>query len=170
VCNSQACFWTSSGTLFSIHPCHILGTSTCTDLQTARTIAISSPCLVPPTLRMRGRFVVCFHDPSCTVDINIKAMTIQPGALPDEGLIFDSLFARQKFNPSPNKVSSIFFDWASLIIHGEPPTPTCPAKSYMLTVAQISFRQTIVTSAFLRPPRTWICLFSTEMCKKNRII
>jgi linoleate 10R-lipoxygenase len=46
------------------------------------------------------------------------AMTIQPGALPDEGLIFDSLFARQKFNPSPNKVSSIFFDWASLIIHG----------------------------------------------------
>jgi linoleate 10R-lipoxygenase len=49
-----------------------------------------------------------------------EAMTIQPGALPDEGLIFDSLFARQKFNPSPNKVSSIFFDWASLIIHGKP--------------------------------------------------
>lgn len=44
--------------------------------------------------------------------------TQQPGALPDPGLIFDSLFARQKFTPHPNKVSSIFFDWASLVIHG----------------------------------------------------
>lgn len=51
--------------------------------------------------------------------ITLTALTMQPGALPDEGLIFDSLFARQKFNPSPNKVSSVFFDWASLIIHGE---------------------------------------------------
>lgn len=44
-------------------------------------------------------------------------LTIQPGALPDPGLVFDSLFARHKFTPHPNKVSSIFFDWASLIIH-----------------------------------------------------
>lgn len=48
----------------------------------------------------------------------IPPLTIQPSGLPDPGLIFDSLFARQKFNPHPNKVSSVFFDWASLIIHG----------------------------------------------------
>ncbi|KAJ5577571.1 uncharacterized protein N7459_006535 [Penicillium hispanicum] len=47
----------------------------------------------------------------------IAPLTIQPSGLPDPGLIFDSLFARQKFNPHPNKVSSVFFDWASLIIH-----------------------------------------------------
>ncbi|KAJ5174494.1 uncharacterized protein N7482_000371 [Penicillium canariense] len=47
----------------------------------------------------------------------IPPLTIQPAGLPDPGLIFDSLFARQKFTPHPNKVSSVFFDWASLIIH-----------------------------------------------------
>ncbi|KAE8355189.1 heme peroxidase [Aspergillus coremiiformis] len=47
----------------------------------------------------------------------IAPLTIQPGGLPDAGLVFDCLFARQKFNPHPNKVSSLFFDWASLIIH-----------------------------------------------------
>lgn len=50
---------------------------------------------------------------------SIEPNTIQPGALPDPGLIFDSLFARQEFKPHPNRVSSVFFDWASLIIHGE---------------------------------------------------
>ncbi|KAJ1708427.1 fatty acid oxygenase PpoC [Aspergillus flavus] len=48
---------------------------------------------------------------------SIAPLTIQPGGLPDAGLVFDSLFAREKFNPHPNKVSSLFFDWASLIIH-----------------------------------------------------
>ncbi|OOQ87882.1 Linoleate 10R-lipoxygenase [Penicillium brasilianum] len=47
----------------------------------------------------------------------IPPLTIQPTGLPDAGLIFDSLFARQEFTPHPNKVSSVFFDWASLIIH-----------------------------------------------------
>lgn len=47
-------------------------------------------------------------------------MIVQPGALPDPGLIFDSVMAREKFKPHPNKVSSVFFAWASLIIHGEP--------------------------------------------------
>lgn len=56
---------------------------------------------------------------------------MQPGALPDPGLVFDSLFARQKFNPSPNKVSSIFFNWASLIIHGKP-TWTSKTQSLIL--------------------------------------
>ncbi|KAB8072987.1 heme peroxidase [Aspergillus leporis] len=48
---------------------------------------------------------------------SIAPLTIQPGGLPDAGLVFDSLFAREKFTPHPNKVSSLFFDWASLIIH-----------------------------------------------------
>lgn len=48
----------------------------------------------------------------------IPPLTIQPSGLPDAGLIFDTLFARQEFTPHPNKVSSVFFDWASLIIHG----------------------------------------------------
>ncbi|KAG8625209.1 hypothetical protein KVT40_006960 [Elsinoe batatas] len=43
--------------------------------------------------------------------------TIQTGALPDPGLIFDSLFARETFRPHPNKNSSIIFYWASIIIH-----------------------------------------------------
>ena len=51
---------------------------------------------------------------------SIPPMTIQPGGLPDAGLIFDCLFAREKFKPNPNIVSSLFFDWASLIIHGKP--------------------------------------------------
>lgn len=48
---------------------------------------------------------------------SIAPLTIQPGGLPDAGLVFDSLFARQKFTPHPNKVSSVFFHWATLIIH-----------------------------------------------------
>ncbi|KAF4549621.1 Linoleate 10R-lipoxygenase-like protein [Elsinoe fawcettii] len=43
--------------------------------------------------------------------------TVQTGALPDPGLIFDSLFARDTFRPHPNKNSSIIFYWASIIIH-----------------------------------------------------
>ncbi|PGH34606.1 prostaglandin-endoperoxide synthase 2 [[Emmonsia] crescens] len=48
---------------------------------------------------------------------SVRPTTIQPAALPDPGLIFDSLFARQEFKPHPNGVSSVFFSWASLIIH-----------------------------------------------------
>ncbi|EEP75322.1 hypothetical protein UREG_00168 [Uncinocarpus reesii 1704] len=49
---------------------------------------------------------------------SIIPSSIQLGALPDPGLIFDSLFAREEFVPHPNGVSSVFFGWASLIIHG----------------------------------------------------
>ncbi|KAL1964166.1 hypothetical protein VTN77DRAFT_7254 [Rasamsonia byssochlamydoides] len=48
---------------------------------------------------------------------SIPPLTIQPGSLPDPGLIFDSIMAREEFKPHPNKVSSVFFAWASLIIH-----------------------------------------------------
>ena len=48
---------------------------------------------------------------------SINPTTIAPGALPDPGLVFDSVMAREKFTPHPNRVSSVFFYWASLIIH-----------------------------------------------------
>ena len=48
----------------------------------------------------------------------IRPETIRLPNLPDPGMIFDSLFAREEFTPHPNKVSSIFFTWASLVIHG----------------------------------------------------
>ena len=39
------------------------------------------------------------------------------GSLPDPGLIFDTLFARDGYKEHPNRVSSILYYWASLIIH-----------------------------------------------------
>ncbi|KAL2422066.1 Linoleate 10R-lipoxygenase [Exophiala dermatitidis] len=48
---------------------------------------------------------------------SVNPKIVQPGALPDPGLLFDSLLAREEFKPHPNNVSSIFFNWASLIIH-----------------------------------------------------
>ncbi|KAL9089341.1 MAG: hypothetical protein Q9159_002557 [Coniocarpon cinnabarinum] len=47
----------------------------------------------------------------------VQPETIQPGALPDPGLVFDSVFERKSFRPHPNKNSSIIFYWASIIIH-----------------------------------------------------
>lgn len=48
---------------------------------------------------------------------SVQPKTIAPGALPDPGLIFDSVFARHAFTKHPNNVSSVLFYWASLIIH-----------------------------------------------------
>ncbi|KAF2200007.1 putative fatty acid oxygenase PpoC [Delitschia confertaspora ATCC 74209] len=48
---------------------------------------------------------------------SVQPKIVQPGALPDPGLVFDSVFARHTFTEHPNKVSSILFYWASLIIH-----------------------------------------------------
>lgn len=48
---------------------------------------------------------------------SVKPLISQPGALPDPGLIFDSILAREEFIENPNRVSSIFFNWASLVIH-----------------------------------------------------
>lgn len=48
---------------------------------------------------------------------SVQPKTIQQGALPDPGTVFDAVFAREEFREHPNKVSSILFYWASLIIH-----------------------------------------------------
>ena len=48
---------------------------------------------------------------------SVPPNTLTTGALPDPSLIFDSVMARKEFKPHPNKVSSVFFYWASMIIH-----------------------------------------------------
>lgn len=47
----------------------------------------------------------------------VRPRQIQPVARPDPGLIFDSLLARKTFKPHPNKISSVLFYLASIIIH-----------------------------------------------------
>lgn len=48
---------------------------------------------------------------------SVNPQVIQPAALPDPGLIFDSVLARETFRENPNQISSILFSWATLIIH-----------------------------------------------------
>ena len=48
----------------------------------------------------------------------VKPQTLQPGVLPDPGVIFDSVFARrEEAREHPNKISSMLFYWATIIIH-----------------------------------------------------
>ena len=42
---------------------------------------------------------------------------MQPGAMPDPGVIFDSVMTRKHREPHPNKISSVLFYLASIIIH-----------------------------------------------------
>ena len=78
----------------------------------------------------------------------------QPGALPDPGVIFDSIFAREKFKPHPNNVSSVLFYWASIIIHGTSPVFHMTSGVHLPQIPfQTFFRRIIVTSACLKRPR-----------------
>lgn len=43
---------------------------------------------------------------------------MQPAALPEPEALFDSLLARKDFREHPNKISSVLFYLASIIIHG----------------------------------------------------
>jgi Animal haem peroxidase len=47
----------------------------------------------------------------------VRSETVQPIALPDAGVLFDSIMARKTFKPHPNKISSVLFYLASIIIH-----------------------------------------------------
>jgi hypothetical protein len=49
---------------------------------------------------------------------SVRAEAIQPISLPDPGVIFDSVMARKDFKPHPNKISSVLFYLATIIIHG----------------------------------------------------
>ena len=50
---------------------------------------------------------------------SVRPKTLQSPALPDPETLFDSLLARKDFKEHPNKISSILFYIASIIIHGE---------------------------------------------------
>lgn len=43
---------------------------------------------------------------------------MRPVALPEPEALFDSLLARKNFKEHPNKISSVLFHLASIIIHG----------------------------------------------------
>nr|KMM65017.1 linoleate diol synthase [Coccidioides posadasii RMSCC 3488] len=48
---------------------------------------------------------------------SVQPKSIQPASRPDPGLLFDGLLARQQFKEHPNKLSSVLFYLAALIIH-----------------------------------------------------
>lgn len=50
---------------------------------------------------------------------SVRPETVQPAIMPDPGTIFDSLLAREGFKEHPNKISSVLFYIASIIIHGK---------------------------------------------------
>ncbi|PGG98333.1 hypothetical protein AJ79_08900 [Helicocarpus griseus UAMH5409] len=47
----------------------------------------------------------------------VPSKSIQPSVLPEPGTLFDSLLVRKKFKQHPNKISSMLFYLASIIIH-----------------------------------------------------
>jgi linoleate 8R-lipoxygenase/9,12-octadecadienoate 8-hydroperoxide 8R-isomerase len=48
---------------------------------------------------------------------------MQSAALPEPEALFDSLLARKEFKEHPNRISSVLFYLASIIIHGESALP-----------------------------------------------
>lgn len=52
---------------------------------------------------------------------SVRPKTMLPGALPEPDVLFDCLLERKKFKEHPNKISSILFYIASIIIHGKHP-------------------------------------------------
>jgi hypothetical protein len=47
----------------------------------------------------------------------VNPKTLQPGNMPDPGVLFDTLMARKESKEHPNKISSMLFYIASIIIH-----------------------------------------------------
>lgn len=47
----------------------------------------------------------------------VRPKILQPVARPDPGVVFESLMVRRKFEPHPNKISSVLFYLATVIIH-----------------------------------------------------
>jgi hypothetical protein len=55
----------------------------------------------------------------------VTPQTLAPSVLPDAGLIFDTIFAREdQGRPHPNQISSVLFYLASILIHGKLATLT----------------------------------------------
>jgi linoleate 8R-lipoxygenase / 9,12-octadecadienoate 8-hydroperoxide 8R-isomerase len=47
----------------------------------------------------------------------VRPEKMQPIARPDPGVVFDSIMTRKTFKPHPNKISSVLFYLASIIVH-----------------------------------------------------
>ena len=96
-----------------------------------------------------------------------KPVILQNIALPDPGVIFDSLMDRgDKFEPHPNKISSMLFYLATIIIHDIFRTvsfPWCMSQAMIFTV-----RRVIRILPSQRPAAIWIWLLSTEAFKRSR--
>jgi linoleate 10R-lipoxygenase len=50
---------------------------------------------------------------------SVSPSVIRQGALPDPNLIYESVMMRNEYKKHPNNVSSILWNWAAIIIHGE---------------------------------------------------
>ena len=48
---------------------------------------------------------------------SVPSSRLSTSALPDPGLVFDTLLKRDKFVPHPGGISSLFFAFADLVIH-----------------------------------------------------
>jgi hypothetical protein len=85
----------------------------------------------PPSIYIGDQFKYRFADGSynnimypqlgaagCTYSRSVRPVVVPPGALPDPGLIFDSVMARNDYTKHPNNVSSVLWYWATIIIHG----------------------------------------------------
>jgi hypothetical protein len=97
-----------------------------------------------------------------------KPTVLQNIALPDPGAIFDSLMERgDEFEPHPNKISSMLFYLATIIIHDAFRTVCCPgvfdnAGLIMYRITRISISQT--------PAATWTWHLCTEALRKSKRI
>lgn len=49
---------------------------------------------------------------------SVRPQTVQPAYPPEPEALFDSVLIRKGFTPHPNKISSMLFYLASIIIHG----------------------------------------------------
>lgn len=49
---------------------------------------------------------------------SVRPKTVQSASLPEPEVLFDSVMVRKKFEEHPNRISSVLFYLASIIIHG----------------------------------------------------
>ncbi|KAK2733367.1 hypothetical protein FQN57_002157 [Myotisia sp. PD_48] len=62
---------------------------------------------------------------------SVRPQTMQPINRPDPGVLFDSLMAREKFEPHPSKISSMLFYLASVITHDSKDPSISKTSSYL---------------------------------------
>lgn len=71
----------------------------------------------------------------------VQPRTVMPAALPDPETLFDTLLLRNKFEEHPNKISSVLFYLASIIIHDifstDPEDPTITLTSSYLDLSPL---------------------------------